>query len=238
MDGSPLPWVGARETWFAYHSRVHRAEIVDPGVLEGYRKWVCKLQAQGFDAYLLTLEFRPLRGGPSAMLDQMKLAIQQFYSRILTDIVRIRARRRPPLDGFPPLIAAPDMPVGKYNGNSGSPASRINDGIHWHAIMLIPRRNILNASLDQHIAAQHSRLVKDTALISIHAKPITRTPEKVVRYVMKCIERLRFGGDDIEILPKAWSEIGPKPPRTRAASPEGLNYAEFTSQAFSGHENG
>ncbi len=104
--------------------------------------------------------------------------------------------------------------------------------------MSVPPFNILHTSLDQHIAAEHPRLVKDTALISVHAKPITSTPENAVGYAMKSIEKLRFGGDDIEILPKAWSEMKPKPAKTRPASPRGLSYPGVDIAVFSGDVNG
>ncbi len=142
---------------------------------------------------------------------------ERLYGKLVTGLIRIRAGRRPPLIRFPVLIAAPDLPVPKFHNSSKqcSWAASINDGLHFHAIILIPGRNILKTNFEHYLAAEQARLVQGTAIVSVHAEAITYSPAQVVSYVMKSLKRQRFGGDDVLILPRAWSEMPSPAKRTK-----------------------
>src|SRR4051794_77948 len=192
-----------------YEHSTTRLDVLCPSVLDGYGEWVTKVLAEGFTGNFLTFEFKPIDGSQSVMLGGMKAAFDLFYRRIVTDIIRIRSGRRPPVAQFPLLIATPDMPVPKDDKSChrSNRAASINDGKHYHAILLIPGRNILKTTFDNYPASEIARLLRGTAIISVQAEPITYTPAYLADYAVKSLKRRRFGSDDVLVLPRTWHEV-------------------------------
>ena len=65
----------------------------------------------------------------------MKDEVQRVYSMLLTRVHR--KPRTASTDELPVLIGAVDLPVYKHNKASG-PMVFCNDGLHVHALMLMP----------------------------------------------------------------------------------------------------
>ena len=82
----------------------------------------------------------------------------------------------------------------------------INDGIHWHALVLATRNGTrlqepLDVHFREHVATYYTKNVR-----YINVKPITYTPEYMTGYGMKALKR-RFSVDDILIFPRSVSEL-------------------------------
>jgi hypothetical protein len=98
----------------------------------------------GWNAYLVTFMFKPLPGSRHAIINQMRRGVEAFYATLVTRVVRYnRSNTRQHL--LPRLIGAPDVPVFKRAKQSVSDVC-INDGLHFHAIVLIPETCRLKAA--------------------------------------------------------------------------------------------
>jgi hypothetical protein len=133
IDNSTLSWV-----WFIHD----RADWSDQLLHDFVQS---KVNA-GWSAFLLTLMFSPLSGHYLSKLHQMKGSIERFYSRLLTRLVRYPSKGELPI-----LIGMADFPVPKRRKKSSVMDVIINDGLHFHSILLIPPKSRLRSSLDKHL---------------------------------------------------------------------------------------
>jgi len=187
-------------------------------VIQGYGTWVNTFISEGWNAYLVTFMFKPLPGNRHAIINQMQRKVEAFYSTLVTRVVRYN-RSKDLQHLLPRLIGAPDVPVFKHAKQSISDVC-INDGLHFHAIVLIPKRCRLRVDLAQHVQDKYQAYVhKDGRLTRIDVQPITETPKKVTGYGLKAVKNGITPNDDILILPKSLSELGArekrKPPKKR-----------------------
>jgi hypothetical protein len=109
------------------------------------------------------------------------------------------------IDLLPKALLIPDYPVHKRLKKTLMQVF-INDGIHWHGLVLATRLGTrLQKPLDVHFrnhgATYYTKIVR-----YINVKPITYTPEYMTGYGMKALKR-RFSADDILIFPRAVSEL-------------------------------
>lgn len=160
----------------------------------------------GWEGYLITFMFAPLKGSRDAVLNQMQKALERVYATMLTRIVR--KPHSPENSGKLPIwLACPDLPVPKREKQDLRTVT-INEGLHMHAICLIPPQSRLSNGLQGHIVDKQGLYVRDQSVVRhIDAKPITSRPKYVTKYVFKSLERGRFGADDIILLPRAPSEL-------------------------------
>jgi hypothetical protein len=95
----------------------------------------------------------------------------------------------------------------------------INDGLHYHGIVLIRIDTRLKVGLDMYINQNYQHFVKPGGpLRKIHIEPIDRTPAKAVDYVLKAIEWRIPDSNQMLILPKAVSELPVKPQPSQMVS--------------------
>jgi hypothetical protein len=93
----------------------------------------------------------------------------------------------------------------------------INDGLHFHGIVLLPGRSRLRDDLRGHVRRNDKMYLKLCNRLShIDVEPITATPRKVVGYALKAVENGVCSLDDIVVLPKVLSELSPKEVREPA----------------------
>lgn len=181
-------------------------------VLDGYGQWVRERVESGFEPYLLTFMFNPLPGNQSAKRALMLAEISRTYDKINTRWFHRRPRKLP-LDRHPLWIAAPDLPVFKYDKNNYRDAA-VNDGLHYHAIALTPQLGMRKPMLFNDFIDSRQKLWtgEDRFLFRIDCRPITYAEKYVTDYVLKAVKNGDMAFDDIQIFPLSESE---RPKRTK-----------------------
>ena len=187
-----------------------------------FGKWVEEYDSKGWDSHLLTFMFNPLSGGQDAIIRQMSREVERVYSTLLTRV--IRNPRSPKVQGsLPKLIGFPDLPVFKYTKASNHDVT-INDGLHYHAIVLLPPKSRLKECLEQHVERHKAvylgkiKTVKERGqfrskraspkIQRIDVQPTTHTPKTHTEYALKALDKLPY--DHLLILPKSQSENSPR----------------------------
>lgn len=181
-----------------------------------YDNWMRRLIARdGVRAFLLTYMFKRLFGGRDAVREQMWKEITYSYGRLL-----IRTHKQPGRPAsqkhHPRLIAAPDFPVLKKVGvKLGLDDVSINDGLHYHGILLMPAVTRLSRDVDIDIRLDQGHYLGHHGVLKrIHAVAVTDTHRDVVGYALKDLRNSAFRGeysaDDILLLPKSRSELTPR----------------------------
>jgi hypothetical protein len=172
----------------------------------GFAQMVNDRVHHGWSCYLVTFMFDQLPGSPTAVIDQMKDRVQRVYSRLVTRVNR--KPRKAATDDLPVLIGLADLPVYKRD-RSAAPRVRCNDGIHFHALVLLPPSSRLKGSLVDHFRQNESVYVGvGTSVQRIHAEPVTVDHERVVDYAFKTVRRRRLSYEEaVLILPRSRSEL-------------------------------
>jgi hypothetical protein len=139
-------------------------------------------------------------------MDEMKDQVERLYSVLVTRVTRRPKYAR--IDDLPILIGAIDLPVQK-NKPTSAPLVRTNEGLHFHAILLIPRRSRLKESIAEHFERHSARYTgSGTRIQRIHIKPVIENHARAVDYVLKTITKGRLSYDDaMVILPRARQEL-------------------------------
>jgi hypothetical protein len=191
--------------YLMYHNQTPQLAAI----IEGYGEHVESQILAGWHGYLLSFMFKPQRGNSKAVIWQMQQGVQVFYSTLITRVVRNnRSRKMQPY--LPVLIGAPDLPVFKHEKQPLS-SLPLNDGLHFHAIVLLPEISRLRTNLVEHVEEKQEIYVhKNGLFMHIDVEPIVESPRKVTRYALKAVEKGLVSTDDILILPKAYSELGAK----------------------------
>lgn len=172
----------------------------------GYGELVRNHIHKGFKAYLVTIMFKSLRGGTKAILAQMIKEVTRIYSTFITRVVR-NPRSPASSDRLPILIACPDLPVPKRKKQPLADFI-INDGLHFHGILLVPRHSRLKGGVRRHFRLNRARYVRTQGRIKrIRLKRIRNKPAYVTDYVLKTFKRGKIGADNILVLPRARSEL-------------------------------
>src|SRR3954453_3486663 len=171
-----------------------------------YAKWVSNYMENHWDGYLLTFMFRQLSGSRASVLRQMERELERVYARALTRIVR-KPRCEAAQGQLPILLGSPDFPVPKAQKQSLGDVT-LNDGLHVHALALIPPGSRMREGLHQHFAAgQPSYIRPGFPLLRLHAQPISHDPGYVAEYALKSVIRGRVSLDDIIVLPRGRSQL-------------------------------
>jgi tRNA(Leu) C34 or U34 (ribose-2'-O)-methylase TrmL len=85
----------------------------------------------------------------------------------------------------------------------------VNDGIHVHGVMVVPKQTRLKERLDLHFLRK-SKLYVRGKIYRIHAEPITSQAAFVTDYGGKAVKRRRFSTDHVLILPRTVAELPAK----------------------------
>ena len=122
------------EMMFSQSSAVRKHQRPEQEIVGGFVQMVTGKIAGGWSAYLVTVVFQHIPGPRHVVLNRMTDEVQRIYSTLVT-----RVHRKPksaPIDELPVLIAVADLPVFKLDRAKSS--SSCNDGLHFHAILMIP----------------------------------------------------------------------------------------------------
>ncbi|MHB9448897.1 hypothetical protein ACYG9R_19255 [Mesorhizobium sp. RSR565B] len=174
-------------------------------MISGYSQWVEEKFCNGHRVYLVTMQFSHLQGGHRAKYDQMLRDAERVYKFLIMRVVRNCKRITDP-DLLPFWILVPDFPVAKYAKMSLA-AVTVNDGLHLHAIIVMPKICRFSKRLSRHFRLnQMAYVVADKPLCRLHAKRIKTDPGYVVGYALKSIKSGRSSVDDIVIFPRSRGE--------------------------------
>jgi hypothetical protein len=162
----------------------------------------------GFEFYLITIMFCPLPGSAVTKQKIMMEEVERIYATLLTRV--IRKPKSTSLIDLPLWIVCPDFPVPKYAKQS-LPSVSINQGLHVHALALVPPITRLKRPLDAEIRRHQELLTKNQdRVFRLHAEVVTHDEGYVVGYAMKSLVRRRSSSDSILILPRTSSELAPR----------------------------
>ena len=174
--------------------------------IAGYEQWLCQLRAEGWKAYFVTVMFNQLPGSMKTNKGIMACEIERIYATLLPRVVH-HPRSLSAEGKLPIWIACPDFPVPKHKRQSLAKVT-VNEGLHYHAIAVLPPTSRLTESLRRHFR-NNAELYRghDRLVLRIKAKKIRRTPKRMVRYTLKAILRHRATLDDLIVLPRAEEEF-------------------------------
>ena len=175
-------------------------------IVQGYQEFVEGMIQEGWTPYVLTFMFNQITGSPTTVLTRMGKELERIYATMLTRIIRSPTSASA-IGQLPILIGCPDFPVPKHSRQSFASVS-INDGLHVHAIALIPPRSRLKEPLSTHLRTNQGLYVGHRKMVSlIRADLIDSSPGYVTGYVLKSISRRRCDTDRILVFPRSLTEV-------------------------------
>jgi hypothetical protein len=163
-------------------------------LITGYSELIQRSMSHGSNAYFLSFMFKPLAGSPKTLLIKMNDEVQRVFSTFVT-----RAARNPKSEAqrasLPFLITVPDRPVSKQNKQNLSDLV-INNGLHLHGILCVPRDSRLKVDAADHFDANKALYVRNR-LLRIDIKPVYSAD--VVDYAFKALKNGNATPDDIQV---------------------------------------
>jgi hypothetical protein len=188
------------------YDRICRVDPTNRQLVEGFTRMVIDRMNGGWSCHLMTFPFSQLPGPRGAVIQAMKSELQRVYSTFLT-----RAHRRPRTaspDELPVLIGAADLSVYKRDRDS-SPLVLCNEGLHFHAVLLVPPVTRLRLPVEEHFRARECMyLGKHRSIRTLDVRPVTEGHARVVDYVFKTVLRGRVSYDEgVLVLPRTRQEL-------------------------------
>jgi hypothetical protein len=175
-------------------------------IIDAYGSWATEYINRGWNGYLITFMFNPLRGSAQGIARQMEKEVERVYATMVTRVVR-KPLSDTYQDSLPRWFVCPDYPVPKYAKQDLATVA-INNGRHMHATGLIPPVSRMKEPLNTHFLRNQDLYVRsDCKLMSVSAIPIEDTADYVTGYGMKSLARRRVDFDQILILPRSRSEL-------------------------------
>ncbi len=176
-------------------------------IVQAYGGWIQEQLDLGWDAYLVTFMFRNISGSNEVKIQQMHKEITGFYQKLATRAVR-KPRSEQWVHLLPKGVFFPDVP-GYRSSAYSIPEVSINDGIHFHGIMVATREARLKEPLHLHLRRKRKLYVKGK-IYRIDAERITSEAPFVTDYIGKAIKRRRFSNDHVLLLPRTGAELPAK----------------------------
>jgi hypothetical protein len=189
-----------------HYDAICRVNPINRQLVNGYTQVVIDRVSDGWSCHLMTAMFSQLSSKRNEVIDRMMGELNRVYSTLVTRVHR-KPRTASP-DELPILIAAADPPVNKRNRDS-SPLVLCNDGLHFHALLLVPPATRLGLLVEEHFRANEAMYLGQQGLIErLDVRRVTDSYERVVDYVFKTILRGRISYDEgILLLPRARQEL-------------------------------
>jgi hypothetical protein len=194
---------------FERETRQHRLKLKSE-----LANWVHQILNREWDGKLwygcfVTFMFNHIPGRFDLKCTVMEDEIDRIYGTLVRHVERYpttpAGKRR-----LPRLIAFPDYPMQRGSGDWADVT--INDGLHYHGIILVHTESKLKVRLDMHIKDNYQFYVRSGDIVRrIHIQPIDETTSKrVTGYGLKALEWRIPDTDRLLILPKALSELPTK----------------------------
>jgi len=184
------------------------ATITPKEIVLGYGAWIKEHMNSGWDGYLMTLMFEHISGSCQEKIRQMHKEICRVYGKLASRVVR-KPRSEKFAHLLPRGVFFPDVPGLKKSEQPLSDVT-INDGIHFHGIIVFPKNSRLKAPLHEHFCENKRLYVRRSKISRIHVQSIESDELFVTDYAGKALKRKRFSGDDILILPRTIKELSQK----------------------------
>jgi hypothetical protein len=151
--------------------------------------------------------FRNISGLEDRKIEQMHREICRVYQKLATRAVR-KPRSENWVHLLPKGIFFPDVPGYKKSEFKVGEVS-VNDGIHVHGVMVVPKETRLKERLDLHFLRKQKLYVRGK-IHRIYVEPITSRAAFVTDYGGKAIKRRRFSTDHVLVLPRTVAELPAK----------------------------
>ena len=176
--------------------------------MEQAYKWTGDYLSLEWEAYFLTFLFRHIPGPAQEKTGQMHKEISRFYGKLASWVVR--SPRSPKCAHLLPRgVFFPDGPCYKREKQALRDVS-INDGLHFHGLILVPAKSRLKVPFLQHLRDKKRNYGRGY-LLTTHAEPIWDQERFVADYGGKAVKRGRLSYDDILVLPRTGAELSRKP---------------------------
>lgn len=168
-----------------------------------YGDFARQLIEAGWICWFVTFQNVPMPGGERTLINEMLTSVDGWYRLLLPRL--FRDPRNTPAIKLPLMIAVPDVPVHKRD--KAPRLSYINEGIHAHALLLLPPTGCRTYNLVSLLTSTADLSRRRCQLLTVKAEPLRKTPEVAADYVLKQLNHRRYDADDIWIFPRAGSEL-------------------------------
>jgi hypothetical protein len=164
-------------------------------------------KGQLWTGYQLTFMFNHIRGSFERKCEVMEDEIDRVYRTLVPQVERF-PRSRAGRKRLPILVAFPDYPTRKLDRSTHLDV-KINDGLHYHGVILVHTESRLKIGLDIHMAEHEHRYVRAAdALRRIFIQPIDELSAKTaVGYGFKALEWRIPDTDRVFVRPRTVSEL-------------------------------
>lgn len=174
--------------------------------IDGIVSFVQERIDAGYRPYFLTFMFDQLNGNRQSILAQMHRQLEQFNTKLITRVHR-SPNSKGANDNLPILIGFADLPAIFKNTRSPLVDVVTNGGLHFHAILLMPKKSRIKGSFIDHYEKNKHIYVGDGPLNRIHILKIERKPGRTVQYTFKAFKWNRISWDEgFMLFPKSASE--------------------------------
>jgi hypothetical protein len=160
-----------------------------------------------WNGFQVTFMFNHIPGTFERKCEVMEDEIDRVYRTLVPQVER-SPRSAAGSKRLPILIAFPDYPQKKLDRSSPLDV-QINDGLHYHGVILVHTESRLKIGLDIHMREHWKRYIREgDALRWIYIQPIDDpTAKTAVGYGFKALEWRIPDSDRIFIRPRAVSEL-------------------------------
>jgi hypothetical protein len=176
------------------------------GTMEHMSRWATEYTELEWTPYHVIIMFRHISGSEQEKIRQMHKDISSFYGKLASWVVR---------DPESPknahlLLRAVFFPDGPYytGRKKGLSEVTINDGLHFHGLLLVPARSRLKVPFLQHLRDK-KRIYNRRNILMYYATPIRDHHQFVADYAGKAVKRGRLSYDDVLVLPRTGKELQP-----------------------------
>ncbi len=167
-------------------------------------KWVDEYHDLEWQPYLVTFMFHHIQGPTHEKIRQMHKELSRFYGKLASWVVR--DPKSPKFAHLLPRgVFLPDGPCYKRE-KLGLTEATMNDGIHFHGIILVPTRSRLKVPFLKHLREKRKTYARGN-IARIHAEPIWDHHQFVADYAGKAVKRGRVSYDDVLVLPRTGKEL-------------------------------
>jgi hypothetical protein len=178
-----------------------------------YSNWVHEIlngvwEKKLWNGFQVAFMFDHIPGSFAKKCEVMEHEIDRVY-RILVPHVERSPRSPAGSKRLPILIAFPDYPR-QWIKSADLLGVTINDGLHFHGVLLVNIESRLKVRLDMHIKEHYQRYVRPGDILRrIHIQPVDDpTANRATGYALKSLEWRIPDTDRIFIRPRAVSELG------------------------------
>jgi hypothetical protein len=135
----------------------------------------------GYKPYFLTFMFDQLNGNRQTVLAQMHFQIERFNRQLITRVHRY-PNSTSAINNLPILVGFADLP--KIFKKTKKPLVDVitNDGLHFHAILLMPKTSRIKGSFIDHIKQNQHVYIHGSSLNRIDVVEADRTLRTLVGY--------------------------------------------------------